>query len=103
MKPTSHSGTFSLQYSPFLPESGPCGQIEQLACSRPITLHGLSDRAVTPHRFRVDKYTLMLTHSYIQAVDGEGVHCAAVLLGQWSREQGNVPLGAGQQGKDSAV
>lgn len=42
----------------------PCGRIEQLARSRSITLHGLSDQAVTLHCLPVDKHTLVPTRAH---------------------------------------
>lgn len=55
--------TISLQYSTFH-SACPRGQIEQLACSRFISLHGLSDQAVTLRRLRVDKHKVIQTDTH---------------------------------------
>lgn len=67
----------SLQYSTFH-SVYPCGQIEQLACSRFISLHGLSDQAVTLRRLRVDKHKVVQTdtHAYRH---GREKHSSTVL------------------------
>lgn len=55
--------TISLQHSTFHSVC-PWGQIEQLACSRFVSLHGLSDQAVTLRRLRVDKHKVIQTDTH---------------------------------------
>lgn len=63
---------------------GPCGQSEQVARCPAVILRGLSDQAVAIRYLSVDKHThtCPCTHEFRRA---------AVLLGQWSGEQTNVP------------
>lgn len=99
----SNIDTVPFQHSPFLFCIRPCGQIEQLACSRSITLRGLSDQAVTLHCLTVDKHTLIVTHALIYAdVRGAVSLCCS---SAWSVEQRveECSPGRAQQGEDLGV
>lgn len=70
----------------------PCGQIEQLACSRSITLHGLSDQAVTLDCLPVDKHTLVATHTLVHTgVLGVVSLCCRFCLGSGAESRGMFP------------